>query len=199
MGKQNIKRPLRNGKKLVSFNIPKKPDLSRVLYIGTPLSDRQMNNYLGNISNFLGAICIDELKDLNIDPEMKIFGVIINTEPRGSKTIGHWITMIYDDVEYKEIDYFDSLGENIKKVQIKKFIIRITEEMRPETLLKLKINGVKIQKNRSMECGSYATNFLVDRLINKVSFKEATRFNKTHTNVEKRESKILRTSKFLYI
>lgn len=199
MGKQKIERPIRNGKKLVSFNIPAKPDISRVLYIGTPLDDRQMNNYLGNISNFLGAICIDELKDVKIDPNMKIFGLIINTEPRGSRTIGHWVTMVYDDVEYKEIDYYDSLGANIKHAEIRRFIIRMIDEMKPETLLKIKINGVKIQSNKSMECGSYATNFLVDRLVNKVSFKEATKFNKKHTNVEKREDKILRTSKFLYI
>ena len=69
--------------------------------------------------------------------------------------------------------------------------------------MKYKVNQIRQQNADQNSCGSFTINFVLDRLVNKKTFKEATNYNSKDKNIQEREHLVLRgggdEGKFPYI
>lgn len=141
----------------------------------TGLSNFQIDKLMKKYPEYLGCISHNEFES-RILHKIKPHSVgcyVENTDP-ASKAGLHWVAVYFDGKNDKEIDYFNSFGDDPDKTMLRDFK-KIADALDCNTYLKLKINKVKQQDNRSSNCGFFATKFLIDRLNGK-SFARATGF-----------------------
>jgi len=142
-----------------------------------------LHHYLSPLPNYLGAHHLRDLGNIKFPTDPGIFGITILLPPPApsGRDVGHFVAMVFDTSDYHEIDFFDSFGRSPHELgisdEIGKLIQRFLSTVKPLFLLKLKINTVKKQKPNSNHCGSFTTQFLLDRLWNRKNFKKSTGFN----------------------
>ena len=114
-------------------------------------------------------------------------GTILNLDP-SSKPGSHWVAVFFDGRPQgsHSIEFFDSFGRDPPK-EIKDDLLRIPKQLDSDQALKLKVNGLKKQDERSVSCGFHAINFIMNRLRGK-PFKSATGFKSIRKNEDQMES-----------
>lgn len=144
------------------------------------LSNLQIDEIMKKYPNYIDTISHDEIKT-KILPKIlpKSKGCfIINTDPK-SKGGQHWQAVLFD-ASYggsKSIEFFDSYGDEIDP-GLQRDLKAIAEKLDANTYLKLKENKIKLQNDRSSNCGFFCVQFLIDRLRGK-PFREASGFDES--------------------
>ena len=96
----------------------------------------------------------------------------MNTDP-SNKEGKHWIAVLIDLDDDLSVEYFDSFGREPTRKFMKE-IKKLIDKLRPHSYLKFKTNRVQLQDKNTQNCGFFAMKFLLDRLANGLTFKEAT-------------------------
>ncbi len=162
------------------------------------LYDDQIDSMMSKYPEYLGTISRDEIKTLlpKIQPQSRI-AMILNTDKPNGEGI-HWFAIFADarPEGSQSIEYFDSYGRSPSESELKDIKL-ISEMLRAQGYLKLKINKVVHQHDESSTCGWHAMRFLIDRLRGK-TFAEATGYNpdaKIHGYEDKYEDQAERMKK----
>lgn len=164
--------------------------------LNRPLYDDQIYGLLSPYKDFVGCIMRDELQtlldDMLIQKKDK-FGFIINTDT--SKGVGkHWQAVYVDTDDRKEIDFYDSYGDQPSK-DVEKILRKFSSHF--PYMLKFKINRIKHQTYNSNLCGWHSSGFL-ERMFRGSSFVDSTDFNHSLPEAIQRQ-KEMHYKKFNYI
>jgi hypothetical protein len=127
--------------------------------------------------SFLGVFADDQYNQVASKVKPKSRGsIIVNTDP-STKEGTHWQAIYFDarPTGSKSIEFFDSFGRDPTANQLKGIKL-ISEKLKPDTYLKLKINKVKQQNVNSANCGYFSCRFLIDRYRGR-SFAESTGYS----------------------
>ena len=153
--------------------------------------DRIMSRY--HNKGYLGSIMRDEIKTLlpKIKPQSRV-SFIMNTD-KSDKPGKHWVAVYIDGRSGPEssnsIEYYDSFANPIPH-DVLADIKLIVQMIKPENLLKLKVNNVVHQSDDSSNCGFFACRFIIDRYRGQ-SFSSATgyddRIKINHINKNEKE------------
>ena len=135
------------------------------------LSNHEIDNMMVKFSNYVGCWGNDEIKKIQIKPQMAF---IINTKPI-KITDGHWCGVYIDSKNSKSIEYFDPFGADPSS-RFNKDIIKIVEKLNSDQYLKFKVNRIQVQNINSDNCGWHAMGFILDRMNGK-KFIEATKYD----------------------
>jgi predicted nucleic acid-binding Zn-ribbon protein len=111
---------------------------------------------------FVGVYSIDEMDQI---PKQKEMSFVLNTEP-STKRNGHWVGVHASADKDMSVEYYDPFAEEPPKAFLKG-IKKIADRISPDIYLKLKINRIKSQDDRSDSCGWLACQFLVNRMKGK--------------------------------
>lgn len=106
------------------------------------------------------------------------FGLVINTSPE-NKPGEHWQALYFDPFGEQSIEFYDSYGDDPDKELVTR-LENFIEDINLPIKLKLKINKVRHQNDKSDHCGYFATRFLTNKFDGS-NFKEATNFH-DHSN-----------------
>src|SRR5204863_297600 len=141
---------------------------------------------------FKGTIARDEIKKLlpKVEPGKKV-AWIMNLDPAAKKG-SHWVAVFIDPTGSKSVEYMDSFGREVPS-DILADIKLVVDALKPNTLLKLKVNRCVLQSDNSNNCGYFSMRYIIDRLRGR-SFSEATGYDdklKCHA-VKKNEGEIER-------
>ena len=197
-----MERTIRQTGQKILLNKPEKNETEKKVLQGKALHILELNEYMKTIPEFKGAHYLNELSNFSF-PSEKLWGLIILLPPPtpNGKNVGHFIAMVFDTLLYHEIDFFDSFGRDPFQLKIGpeicKFIARFLLEKKPLLLLKMKVNTLKKQFESEARCGTACVQFLLDRLFNKKTFKEATGFSRK--KMLNKEEEIIEKTKFLEI
>lgn len=151
------------------------------------------------------VIASDELQELikYVEPNMKYFGAVINTNPQKSDGSGndgyppgHWRAIFIDNRDdFPSAEYYDPLaGKPEKSVML--IMKKLCEIINPEKMFLYKQNQVKNQSDSSDHCGHFCVKFLDDR-VNGVSWSESTGFDKVYDQSKKGEKDIKKYKQYL--
>src|SRR5688572_14574459 len=125
-----------------------------------------------------------------IKPHSRV-GFILNTDKK-DKPGQHWVAVFADGRPNgsQSIEYYNSFADDIPN-DIREDLKKVGDKISPDNLLKLKVNYVKQQAERSENCGHFCIRFLVDRFHGK-SFADATGYDQglKTSAVTKNESEI---------
>lgn len=145
------------------------------------LYDDQINTMMENYvdKGYIGCISSDEVGKINPKDNDRI-GFVMNTLPSTATaqeyaTAGHWVGVFIDFKKDKSVEYFDPFGDDPPKdffTQIKTLI----DKKGLPYYLKMKINRIKVQDDRTSTCGFHSARFLMDRFAGK-PFRECTGFS----------------------
>ena len=145
------------------------------------LYDDQINAMMDKYvdKGYIGCISSDEVGKINPKDNDRI-GFVMNTLPSTSTAeeyanAGHWVGVYIDFKKDKSVEYFDPFGEDPPKdffTQIKTLI----DKKGLPYYLKMKINRIKVQDDRTSTCGFHSARFLMDRFGGK-PFRECTGFS----------------------
>lgn len=151
--------------------------------------EKMMSKYDG----FLGVIANDQIGNL-IESSMHYdkFGFVINSD-NSDKEGSHWMA-IYVDLVAGEVDFYDSLVSEPSQ-EVKEGLKEMLDAHDINYLVKMKVNKVKQQDDRSDNCGWFAMKFLIDRFNGK-TFVDSSGWSETRGGEKK--IKVLK-SKFGYI
>jgi len=152
------------------------------------LYNDQIENVLKKrIRDFVPVIPSDKTSELlnYVQPNMKRFGFIINTNPSTSDGSGndgyregHWRScFINNEDDFTSIEYFDPLASGNPEKSLIDSMKQIAKKMNPEKYFLLKINRLKRQPNGSASCGWHAIQFL-DKRFQSIPWDEATGYNR---------------------
>jgi hypothetical protein len=143
-------------------------------YSGKGLSTQEIDDMMKPILDFmyLGTLPLDFNKFLPSKLNSKRMGFIMNTDP-SNKEGKHWVSILIDLTDDMSVEYFDSFGREPPKKFMKE-IKKLIDRLKPNSYLKFKTNRVQVQDKSTQNCGFFAMKFLLDRLSNGLSFKEAT-------------------------
>ena len=109
----------------------------------------------------------------HITPQTREIGIVMNNQKRGEDLdFKHWIA-IY--ISRDQVAYFDSLMGKPAPTTIRG-IKSLVKAMKIDVFLKFKINRVKLQSNRTQDCGAFCLWFLT-RMLSGMTFKEATLYD----------------------
>lgn len=142
---------------------------------------------------FQGAISADQIGDLVPKEKMSF---IMNKSPSYAPG-SHWIAVNIDSKGDKSIEYFDPLADEPDK-RFFKDVKHLVDKLKPETYLKMKINRIKEQDEKSSTCGFHCVKFLLNRW-NGIPFKEATPYTDVRRNEKKAQKMARKFKKFGYI
>lgn len=151
------------------------------------LTDQDINNIMSPFKDYISAISSDELGLIYNYLTMynpKVFSFIINTLPRWSNEVGHWIAIYVNMDDECTVELYDPLvNEHTKELESKivEMVKDYLDEMVPNHYLKLKINEIQQQSTNSSNCGWFAMRFLIMR-YNHLPFSEATGFKGIQKN-----------------
>ena len=163
---------------------PLPPSIQKVFMKGKAFHISELDEYLRAIPGYQGSFFLQDLKNVHAPTEPGIWGIVILLPPPtpSGKDIGHFVAMVFDTKDYWEVDFFDSFGRTPTELGVEKEIESFVDnwilKRRPPVLLKWKINTLKKQDYDEKRCGAYVVQFLIDRLMNKKTFKQATGFSK---------------------
>ena len=143
-------------------------------YTGKGLTTNEIDNMMKPILGrmYLGALPADFNKFLPKKLNSNKFGFVMNTDP-SNKEGKHWISVLIDLDNDLSVEYFDSFGREPPRKFMKE-IKKLIDKLRPHSYLKFKTNRVQLQDKNTQNCGFFAMKFLIDRLKNNLSFKNAT-------------------------
>ena len=143
-------------------------------YTGGGLSTQEIDNIMVPILGkmYLGTLPSDFNRFLPEKLNRNKFGFVMNTDP-SNKEGKHWIAVLIDLDNDLSVEYFDSFGREPPKKFMKE-IKKLIDKLRPHSYLKFKTNRVQLQDKNTQNCGFFSMKFLIDRLKNNVSFKNAT-------------------------
>jgi len=143
-------------------------------YTGKGLTTMEINDIIAPILGdmYLGTLPSNFNKFLPKKLNGDKFGFVMNTDP-SSKEGKHWVGVLIDLDDDLSLEYFDSFGKDPDKKFMKE-IKKLIDKLKPNSYLKFKINKVQVQDNKSQNCGFFAMKFLLDRLLNGLTFKQAT-------------------------
>lgn len=116
----------------------------------------EINEILDGYPGFLGCFNLKTLH--NIIPHQPIFSLVYLIERESG--VNHWVAM-FCDIEKKEFDYYNSLGEPAEK-KIVNFFHRLFQKYEIPKTLDWKNNLVR-QQGESSNCGLFAAHFIVQR------------------------------------
>jgi len=146
------------------------------------LYSNEIEDMMSKDPNFKGVIALDEIKNLPISDKMSFIMNLDKSNQPGS----HWVACHIDTINDKEVNYMDPFGEDPPK-QFVKDIKHVIDKLKPDSLLKFKINNVKNQSVSSPNCGYHCMNFLNKR--NSMSFKDATGYKEPKIDNSKQQEK----------
>jgi hypothetical protein len=110
---------------------------------------------------------------------------------------GHFRAVYIDMIRDITLEYYDPFGKSPELI-IRKLLIGLIHNLKCKYYLVFKINSVRNQRINSKNCGLHCLNFLLDRIYNNRTFKEATGFSILQSeNRARRSGAVLR--KFDYI
>jgi len=132
--------------------------------------DRMMKPILGNM--YLGTLPSDFNKFLPKKLSTQKMGFVMNTDP-SNKEGKHWVAVLIDLDDDLSVEYSDSFGREPTRKFMKE-IKKLIDKLKPHSYLKFKTNKVQLQNKNTQNCGFFAMKFLLDRLANGLTFKEAT-------------------------
>lgn len=145
------------------------------------LYDDQINTMMDKYvdKGYVGCISSNEVGKINPKDNDRI-GFVMNTLPSTATaeeyaSAGHWVGVYIDFKKDKSVEYFDPFGEDPPKdffTQIKTLI----DKKGLPYYLKMKINRIKVQDDRTSTCGFHSARFLMDRFGGK-PFRECTGFS----------------------
>lgn len=141
---------------------------------------RMMKPYIGK--GFLGVISNDEIPEI-IDLSLGYdkFGWIMNTDNHDQEG-SHWVA-VWVDITKGEIDYFDSFA-NDPSPEFMRDIKELVDAHGINYYMKLKINKIKKQADKSSLCGFHAMGFLLDMFAGR-EFINATGYNDSRKGEKK--------------
>lgn len=132
--------------------------------------DHMMKPILGDM--YLGTLPADFNKFLPKKLNGDKFGFVMNTDP-SNKEGKHWVAVLIDLDDDLSVEYSDSFGREPSKKFMKE-IKKLIDKLKPHSYLKFKTNRVQLQNKNTQNCGFFAMKFLLDRLANGLTFKDAT-------------------------
>jgi len=164
--------------------------------LNKPLYDDQIYGLLAPYKDFVGCIMRDEIDTLLDDMLLKKkdkFGFVINTDTSKGKG-KHWQSIYVDNDDKKEIDFYDSYGDEPSS-DVKKALKQYASHF--PYMLKMKVNKIGHQAYTSNLCGWHASSFL-ERMFKGSNFIDATDYN--HSIPEEiQRMKEMKYKKFGYI
>lgn len=123
------------------------------------------------------------------------FGLVINTSPE-NKPGEHWQALYFDPFGEQSIEFYDSYGDDPDKELVTR-LENFIEDINLPIKLKLKINKVRHQNDKSDHCGYFATRFLTNKFDGS-NFREATNFHDhssdSDSDQDEQESSIKRSA-----
>ena len=134
------------------------------------LYDDEIERIMSRFKDFKGCIMRDQIKTLlpHIAPQSRL-AFIINTDP-SDKPGRHWCGVYIDSRTGPEssnsVEWYDSFARPCPP-DIREDLKLILKCLKPETILKMKENGVLHQKDSSTNCGWFCCSFLIDRFRGK--------------------------------
>lgn len=96
---------------------------------------------------------------------------IVNLDTHG-KPGSHWTALL---ITSHSIEFYNSFGDHAPDLILNQ-ALAIARKLYPDTPFRIKENLIKQQNLSSYECGWFAMRFLIDRIVAKKSFEEATGF-----------------------
>lgn len=185
-------RPLRKNFsiiKKISFTKPKKKQYN---YITRALLDedierigRSLGVIFKGVFNFNFNEDINKLMNISLSGEMAF--IILHDF--------HYTAVYINSLD--AVEFYDSFGRYPPTI-INYIIHYIIKRLKPHYLLKYKINLIRNQRKNNNNCGIYALQFLINRIRNNLSFKEATNYKINEaTRITNQKGAILK--KFGYI
>lgn len=152
-------------------------ELDQVNQLGNGVADDgMMENEIEDVMKkhpaFKGVIASDEIS--SIKPAKEI-GVVQNLDD-SSQGGSHWISWyISTDPKDRSVEYYDPFGTP-PTAKWRKDIKMLVNKIKPDTMLKVKVNQVQHQDYSTSTCGLHALNFLKKRFAGQ-SFKMATGYS----------------------
>ena len=156
---------------------------------GAALYDSEIMKIMKPYKRFLGVVASDRVYKLKPDAN-KDSAFIMNLD-KYNKPGSHWIAVFISPKKSKSIEYYNSFGEE-PSMEFLKQMKKVIDRMGLDYLLKLKVNRIKKQAERSSECGYYSMNFLMDRFKG-LPFDDSTGYS----DVMRSEGRIKRFRKML--
>jgi hypothetical protein len=134
---------------------------------GKGLYTNEIDAVMKDLPSYKGTPAYDKIKELSSNDNRIAF--IYNTDT--SKGDGkHWVAVLITH-EPPTIEHYDSLADSAPK----NFIEQIQHLLKPAAY-QFKENFVKSQSNTTDTCGFHCMKFILDRLINNKTWKQASNF-----------------------
>jgi hypothetical protein len=143
------------------------------------LNDAQITFLMKSFPNYLGTVPYDYISKLK-PPSDDVSSFIYNTEDHTKKG-EHWSAVFISPLKQR-IYHYDSFGRAIP-IRVREQIEELIHKNFPHMKLKLKINRIVNQANKSVKCGYYAMRFLW-RMYSGDDWKDATGWNNIKQNEE---------------
>lgn len=137
---------------------------------GEGMYSDQIEEAMSNVPNFKGVISADEILTLKPSNQMSWIMNLDDSNKPGS----HWVAVMIDATNDKSIMYMDPFGDP-PSARFLKDIKTLVDKIKPEHMLKLKINTVPNQRDETDTCGYQSMNF-INKINKGMSFKDATGF-----------------------
>jgi hypothetical protein len=103
---------------------------------------------------------------------------VSNTKPRGHRG-EHWVAV---RVTPDSVEYFDPEA-NAPDSNMIQNIADLIKRLKPPTLLKLKVNGIRRQMRGTNSCGLHSANFVMNRSMG-IPYATATGYDASHQSEE---------------
>jgi hypothetical protein len=152
------------------------------------LNTSQINRIMESSKDFYGTYPKDHFYKVlhQIKPKSR-GGAILNLDT-SDENGSHWVAIYWDARQNgsQTIEYCDSFGRQPPH-DIMNDLQQLKKKLEADNPLKLKINRIQRQDKRSVSCGYFCINFILNRLRGK-SFKSASGFNSIDKNEEHMEN-----------
>jgi hypothetical protein len=154
---------------------------------GKGIAIYQVEEVLQGLPYFLGVLTLDSINTKLQEVkkfQTPIFSFIFFYENYLNNKINHYTSVFCDLVNYKEICYYDSYGNNIQP-KLYEILKNFIDGLKLPYMLKYKENHIKNQSETSDTCSLFAMFYIYQRYFG-FSHKEATNF----TNIEENEKRM---------
>ena len=156
-----IYRPLRTGKGIAKIEE----------YHGKPIHMDNLEDAMDsfNVDGFLGVFMFpEEMNKIKLNKKYDMNGFIILYDM-------HFRAVVIDFKNYR-LMYYDPFGKQPEKL-IDNFLKKLIKGIKSTYKYKYKINTIVNQRANSKNCGLHAIRFLLDIMVKRKSFIDATKYN----------------------
>lgn len=138
------------------------------------MSNFEIDDVIGHLPGVKRTIANDEISEVKLNPGITAF--VYNTDPKNLPG-RHWCCIYIDRKNEKEINVYNPFGDQEENQETVMKQLKWLTKNEP-TLLKVKINAMQNQRlgPDSSNCGWFCCKFIIDRIVGRKSFKEATGF-----------------------